>query len=432
MFYSTFNLQSLWPVATLLTIAVIIPIILDIFKLKFIPSLAVEIIVGLGLGFIPDTREFFLDESGELSSINEGIYVLGMSILLFLSGLDTNFGVFKKTKKGENMVINELVLSIICFAFVLLLSFGASFIFYDYIPGRKMLGITLLTIFFSSTFASLVIPLVHDYDIEHTTIGRIVSTYSTIAELFSILALSILIALETNGNKWWLILVVFGLLALIIIIKRFIPIEKIFNDKLEGITHLSTRVTILGLLLFVILSDLAGAEYILGAFLLGMVFSLLGTSKNLVSKVNSIGYGIFVPMFYMLAGYKVALTINEIGYSDFFTLSNLGLFALIFAIMLLVKMPFMVLAKYYPIKTYLPSIFIITSTIIVALSIEHISGEYDIFTHNLVACLVFASLITCVIPPILFANNKDFGEAREKYKPVILEKSDVMNLQHHD
>ena len=232
MYLSSFSIPSLLPIVILLGFGALIPVLLNLLKLKFIPSLAIEILVGLVLALIPYTRNFFVTEgTNSLNGLNEGAYVVGMATLLFLSGLDTDFSVFKKHKKGDNAIINEYLLSIVCFGLVLALSVGVSFIFLRQIEGDKVIGIVLLSIFLSSTFASLVIPIVHDNDLAKTTIGHIISTYSTLAELFSIVGLSVVLIIHNENRAIWMIPIIVIILLLVYIVKKFLPLEKLFKSK---------------------------------------------------------------------------------------------------------------------------------------------------------------------------------------------------------
>ena len=45
-----------------------------------------------------------------------------------------------------------------------------------------------------------------------------------------------------------------------------------------------------------------GAEYILGAFLAGVVVSLLKPDEELVHTLDSFGYGFFIPIFFIMVG----------------------------------------------------------------------------------------------------------------------------------
>lgn len=428
MILSVFSVQQLWPFTILVGIAVIIPILLSILKIKFIPSLVIEILMGIILSLIPFTRNLFSTTEGSITTLSplpEGLYVIGMSILLFMSGFDTDFSVFKRRKKDEPKQLKVLLCSVFIYIFVCGLSVGAAYLLKDYANHSEWISIALIAVFFSSTFASLVIPLVHDYNLKDTSIGKIIATYSTISELCSIIALSvIMILLGVSKNPSYIsLIIIICIYILIFIVKKFINIEKVFGKKIEGIVHLSTRVTVLVLLLAILLSDLGGVEYILGAFLSGMIIRALWPDHH-SNKLESIGYGLFVPLFYILVGFKIGLLIMHLGANEFLSLHTLIQFIVVIVMMFLVRIPFLYLLRYYKTKTVFSSLFMTTSTIIVAIAIEHISSEVSLLDEKFVTIFLIASVLSCLIPPILFGNSDDFSEARLKHKDYIIERSD--------
>lgn len=423
---ATFEWSSLIPIVLMIAIAALIPILISVCRLKFLPVLVLEILSGIILASIPFTRDLFTVktlEGYQFTSIPEGFYMVGMAALLFLSGLDTDFSVLHRRKKGDHDTIPVFRLSWILIGLVILLSIGGAFLFQPYFVNQDtktiVVGITLLVIIFSSTFASVVIPLVHEEKLQNTTIGQIICTYSTIAEFMSIVSLSILmIALEmVNNAKPWLLLIVVGILLFIYIIERFVP-KQIFKKSMEGIVHLDMRLIILVLLSLVILTQVSGAEFILGAFLAGMVIKSANVSKHTMEKVESVGYGIFVPLFYILVGLKIGLTmpINE-----FIQPENLLLIALVFFVLLLVKIPFLILLKWYKISSVIPTMFIVTCTIIVGIAGEH----FGVFSERLASAIIIASSFTCLIPPVFFAMDKKYGYAKEKYDDIIINPNEV-------
>ena len=56
------------------------------------------------------------------------------------------------------------------------------------------------------------------------------------------------------------------------------------------------------IILLVALAEGVGAEYILGAFLAGVVVSLLNPDEEMVEKLDSFGYGFFIPIFFIMVG----------------------------------------------------------------------------------------------------------------------------------
>ncbi|WP_457826273.1 cation:proton antiporter domain-containing protein, partial [Staphylococcus aureus] len=67
-------------------------------------------------------------------------------------------------------------------------------------------------------------------------------------------------------------------------------------------TQIGIRAVFALIILLVVLAEGVGAEHILGAFLAGVVVSLLQPNKELVEKLDSFGYGFFIPIFFIMVG----------------------------------------------------------------------------------------------------------------------------------
>lgn len=407
---NAFTLASLKPVIILLAISAFIPVLLSILKLKFIPVFVIEIIAGMIIG------EFFNKNGYFTSNLMDGFYTFGMAFIIFLSGLETDFDVLHKSRKGDKININPFKISIILLGLVILTSILGSFIFYSFInEGQKIKGIILLVIWLSSTFASIVIPIVHEKGSEKTTIGQIISTYSTLSELISIISIStFMIINKINEQKPWLLFILCGILIITYLIKKFIP-GKRFENAMGGIVHLGIRLILLVFLVLVIISEAAGAEFILGAFLAGMVIRAANPSSKTIEKIEIIGYGIFVPLFYILVGVRIPI------FELFTTPKYIMIIFVLTAMLIIVKIPFLMLYRWYHSGTVIPSMFLVTCTIIVAITMEH----FSVFESSFVSCMIVASSFTCLIPPIIFEANTKFDVAKDKYKDVILETHEV-------
>ncbi|REA94923.1 cation:proton antiporter domain-containing protein, partial [Staphylococcus pseudintermedius] len=76
-----------------------------------------------------------------------------------------------------------------------------------------------------------------------------------------------------------------------------------FLEKLMAVTtQIGIRSVFALIILLVALADGVGAEHILGAFLAGVVVSLLGPTHDLVEKLDSFGYVFFIPLFFIMVG----------------------------------------------------------------------------------------------------------------------------------
>ena len=387
---TNFDLQVLLPIVILLGLAAVIPVILAICRIKFIPVLVIEILTGILLASF-SSKEFFVNNN-ELTPFMEGLYTIGMGILLFLSGLDTDFTVLGKHKKGDSYLHISRLTTILLFTVILC----------------KVIGIIVLTIIFCSTFASIVIPLVHEEGLGDSTIGKIISSYSTKAELLSIVALSILMMVlgMTKEQKPWLLFILVIILLIVYIFSRYLKLNS-FKKISDGIVHFGVRLTIALLLGLMILCSISGVEYILGAFLAGMVIKSAKPSESNIHKLEIIGYGIFVPIFYMLVGLKIGLLMPI---QEIFKWENLSLILILFGMLIVVKIPFMYLCRWFNFSTVIQTTLFVACTLIVVIASE----EFGVFTKKFMNALIIASSLTCIIPPILFDITKRFGYSKKE------------------
>lgn len=421
---SAFSWNSLIPIVILLSFAVIIPIILAGFKLKFIPVLVIEIICGIILGNIPFFKEFFVEEgTNHFNGFVEGVYTIGLAILLFISGLEVDFSVLKVEKKNNTDTLPALKISLRLILLVILVSFGLSFLFINNFVSddleTRIIGIVLLTIIFSSSFASIIIPLIHDDHMQKTTIGKFISTYSTLAEFISIVGLSALMIIREiiDDSKPWLLIIFVVILIIVALIRKFIPVNN-FKRMLGGIVHLDVTLSFFVLIVLAFLTQMAGAEFILGTFLAGVLIKSTGIKAEREEKLNSIGYGLFIPMFYILVGFKVGLMCPI---EHFFEAEHILLILKVFLALIIAKIPFMFLSKWFKFSTTITSMLLVTTTIIVGIACEH----FGIFTEDLTCSIIIASTITCVIPPISLFLNKNFGYSKEEYNDVVINPDEV-------
>ena len=239
------------------------------------------------------------------------------------------------------------------------------------------------------------------------------------AEFISILALSILMIIReiVDDAKPWLLIIFIVILLAVYLIRKFIP-TKIFKRMLGGIVHLDITLSFFILFALAFITQLAGAEFILGTFLAGAIIKSTGIDEHEEQKIASIGYGLFIPIFYILVGFKVSVMIP---FDEFITFENILLVVKVFIALLIAKIPFLLLAKWFKLTTSISSIFLVTTTIIVGIACEH----FEIFTEELTCAIIIASALTCVIPPILLYVHNKFGYSKEKFDDVVINPNEV-------
>lgn len=413
------------PIIILLGFATVTSILLKVFKLNFLPVFAIEILIGLVIA------NWFngLMEELDLTSVVHGIYTLGLSLIIFHGGYEVEFDITddlsineqkdcedcKHRKCWKCKYINVLKVGLILTIFSYIAALIVSIALSPYISGNKVLGIILLTLVFASTFAGLVVPILHEKSMHNSAIGKTLATIADLSEALSIIFLTILMIIVDVDREY---LFIFALILLMIVtfsIFRRFRVGRFFGKFTEGIDHLATRVVIILVLVFVLLSDLAGGEYILGAFVAGIFVRRAKFSPEIMHSLERIIFGIFAPMFYILVGTHIDIS-TLLGSWDTIKL------VLILAIALLaVELPVLYLLRWYNWKTVLPSVVLMSCTIIVPIAAKELNHKLHLFSDTFADALILASLLICILGTIFFATRFPFSSLKKDEKEIVHE-----------
>lgn len=170
----------------------------------------------------------------------------------------------------------------------------------------KWLGLVddvlLMVIIISTISLGVVVPTLKEMNIMRTTIGQFILLVAVLADLVTMLLLTVYGAINGHGGSTiWLtgILIVFTIIFYILggVFKRmsFYKVKGWHNSNWDSCSFAL-------IILLVALAEGVGAEYILGAFLAGVVVSLLNPDEEMVEKLDSFGYGFFIPIFFIMVG----------------------------------------------------------------------------------------------------------------------------------
>ncbi|MFP4923555.1 cation:proton antiporter, partial [Staphylococcus pseudintermedius] len=278
--------------------AMITPILIHRLKISFLPVVVAEILMGIIIG-----NSFLnLVHRDEMLNI---LSTLGFIFLMFLSGLEIDFSAFKKDKgkekkDEEQQSPSHFKLALSVFMLIMILSIILAYAF-------QWMGliddVLLMVIIISTISLGVVVPTLKEMNLMSTTIGQLILLVAVLADLATMLLLTVYGAIHASGGGTiWLI----GILVVFTIVFYFLGglFKKApFLEKLmAGTTQIGIRAVFALIILLVALAEGVGAEHILGAFLAGVVVSLLGPTQDLVEKLDSFGYGFFIPIFFIMVG----------------------------------------------------------------------------------------------------------------------------------
>jgi Trk K+ transport system NAD-binding subunit len=155
------------------------------------------------------------------------------------------------------------------------------------------------------------------------------------------------------------------------------------------------------LLVFVVISQYISAEAILlGAFLCGMLLSLfLHKGRSLlVLKLDGLGYGFFIPVFFIMVGVKFEpASLKE------FELTLVPFLAVLFLLLFAIKViPSLVLTKRYGIRMALSGGFLLSSRLSLIIAASAIGLNLRIISPGINASFVLMAIVTCFLGPFLY------------------------------
>ncbi|MDN6641520.1 MAG: cation:proton antiporter [Tetragenococcus sp.] len=166
----------------------------------------------------------------------------------------------------------------------------------------------------------------------------------------------------------------------------------------------------------VVLAETVGAENVLGAFLAGIVIKLLEPEKETEEKLDAIGYGFFIPFFFILTGVKLDLS------SMFSSSETLILIPLFLTAFLLAKLPaYFIFRKLFTPSNALGGVFLSETTITLVLPALNVAEKLDVINSQQSGAFILSGILTCLLGPLLFKYfYKPHEESQKKTEVHII------------
>lgn len=410
--------------------AFLTPIIINRLNITFLPVVVAEILMGILIG------QSFLNlvEKDSMLSI---LSTLGFIFLMFLSGLEIDFSTFKKDtrrRQGQNKhekdLPSHLNLALIVFALIMVISIIFAFMF-------KWLGfvdnVLLMVIIISTISLGVVVPTLKEMNIMRTTIGQFILLVAVLADLVTMVLLTIYGGINGHsGNSVWLSAILLVFTGIFYVLGVLFKRMKFLQRLIGGTTQIGIRAIFALIILLVALAEGVGAEYILGAFLAGVVVSLLKPDEELIHTLDSFGYGFFIPIFFIMVG--VDLNIPSL-IKEPSLLIIIPILILAFIISKLV--PVLLIRRWFDTKTTIASAFLLTSTLSLVIAAAKIAEQLKAISAEMSGIFILSAIITCVFVPIIFKKMFPIpDEANRKIDIALIGKNQltipiVQNLTSH-
>ncbi|MBR1506837.1 MAG: cation:proton antiporter [Eubacterium sp.] len=261
-------------------------------KLKA-PQVAGEIIAGLLIG--PSVLGF-VKESDFLSAFAE----IGVILLMFSAGLETNISDLKKTGVKATLIACAGVFVPLALGTLLYMAFYG-------IPdfgSTEFLKAVFVGTILTATSVSITVQTLRELGQLSNELGQTIMSAAIIDDVIGILVLTVVIGFKNPGSKVSTVFIQTGLFFVFAIGIGFI-IYKLF--KIYDAKHRHTRrIPILALVLAFGLSYVAekyfGVADITGAYIAGVILCQLKDSDYISEKMDINSYMLFGPVFFCSIG----------------------------------------------------------------------------------------------------------------------------------
>ena len=275
------------------------PLLVGLFPTVRLPAVVLEIVAGIVIGPAGLT---WVKPDLPIDVLS----LIGLAFLLFLAGLEVEVD----RLRGRLL---KLAGAGFVASFVLALAVGLVMKAAGQVRSPLLIAIVLV-----ATSLGLVIPVLKDADELATQFGQLVVAGSTIADFGAVIMLSLFFSGAASGLGTKLILL--GGFVLVLAALGLAVAEAGRSRRISGAllrlqdttAQIRVRGAVLMLIGVVALAERFGLETILGAFMAGVILRLVDqdrmmTHPNFRVKLEGIGYGFLVPVFFVSSGLRFDL-----------------------------------------------------------------------------------------------------------------------------
>jgi Kef-type K+ transport system membrane component KefB len=221
---------------------------------------------------------------------------VGLGFVFLLAGYEVELVLFGQDP-GRRAILAWLVAVVIAAGGIALLA--------DLGVVRDILGVGLAL---TTTALGTLLPVLRENGMLRGALGRYLLAAGAVGELFPVLAIALLLGSQNRFAA----LASLGAVAVLALLLSLAPhvlrsggrLTTVISTGQDETTQTTLRGTILLLVLLIAITDRFHLDAVLGAFLAGMVLRhWVGTAAPaLESKLDAVGYGFFIPIFFVYSG----------------------------------------------------------------------------------------------------------------------------------
>lgn len=291
-------------------LAAFVPLLASRLRRIRLPTVVGEILAGMIVG-----------RSGldliQSSPTLDFLALFGFSYLMFLSGLEVEFAAFSADSEdsgSRSRLRRSVLLGSLVFFLSLVISYSSAcvLLFLDLISDPLMIALIL-----STTSPGIVVPVLKERALIATDLGQTILFSALTADFGTLLLITVDVVILSHGPTPEVLFILVFLVAFAFLFRMakaaagVSSLRGVFDELAHVTSQIHVRGAVALMVACIVLSEWLGIEVILGAFLAGVLISLLSRQDRtqfLRLKMDAIGFGFFVPIFFIMVGVRFDLT----------------------------------------------------------------------------------------------------------------------------
>jgi Kef-type K+ transport system membrane component KefB len=274
-------------------VAVAAPLAANAIPRVKIPAVVLEILAGIAIG--PSMLGWV-----EVDQPVAVLSLVGLAFLLFLAGLEIDV-----TRLHGDLLRLPLVGFVVTLAIGL--SAGLALDAAGWVSSPLFVAIVL-----SATSLGLVVPVLKDVGEADRPLGQLINAGATVADFAAVILLSLFFSEAGGGtaSKLFSVGLFVAVVAVVAIalarVGRSMRLDAVLVRLQDTTAEIRVRIAVALLIGFVALAANVGLETILGAFVAGAILASVDhdamSHPHFRVKLEAIGYGFVIPVFFVTSG----------------------------------------------------------------------------------------------------------------------------------
>ena len=381
------------------------PLVLGLAPRLRLPAVVLEITAGIiigpsGLGWV------------EVDQPIQVLSVLGLAFLLFLAGLEID----PTRLRGRTLRVTGLAFLL---SFAIGIVAGLALHAGGFVKSPLLIAVILV-----STSLGVVVPVLKDSDEISSDFGQLVIAAASIADFGAIILLTLFFSGEGSTDTTTKIILLVGFALVVFLLwlgLRGFEHSRRLSDTLVRLQDTTAQIRVRGALVllvgFAALAENLGLETILGAFAAGAVLSLIDRDEMMTHpqfrlKLEAVGFGIFIPIFFVTSG--LLFDLNAL-FSSASTVARVPLFLL--ALLLVRGLPALLYRGMLDGRRTVVAALLQATSLPFIVAASMIGQQLGLITEASAAALIAAGLLSVLIFPVLGLSILRRGSKVRKVAP---------------